>query len=279
MIKKKFLKLMSISLLAGLLTLNVVSAQAAPQKLKTGERFTVSKLNLGDKAYIIDYAQEDVTGDKIKDNVILVGTKLYNFNDRYDDSLIVVVQDGKSKKYSKSTYDRLGGYNGKLFIGDFSGDKINDVMVSAACGGTNGVVEHMISTFKDNKPSVIFSNKNNAGIKVEGKYVDDFKAELYVKTIDKKITLDLNASKDLYIKNKIYNKDGKLLEATTPYLNFYCLLNPIDYDGDGIYELEGYQSMTGTCNAERISTFKSILKFENNKWNIKNLQYSTSLIK
>lgn len=279
--KLKIFKNASALLLTGILASGVLqfaNAQNSLDSFKIGEKFIVNELKIGDKAYIIDYKFEDVTGDKIKDNIILVGNK-ENKDDIYADTLTVVVQDESNKKYSKSTYKDFGGYGGKLFIGDFSKDKINDVMVSADTGGSGGVISHLIATFKDNKPFIIFGEKENTGIEIDGKYIDNFKAEINFKNINKKVNLDLDFNRESYIENEIYNVNGKLLGEINPWIDPFSLLEAVDYDGDNVFELEGNQHMSGICHADGISQVKSVWKYENSKWSLKRLQYSTDLIK
>ncbi|MBM7854023.1 hypothetical protein JOC37_000395 [Desulfohalotomaculum tongense] len=280
--KKGLLKKTGALLLTGTLALGAIgfaNANTQNDEFKIGNKFTVSDLKMGDKAYVVDYKSEDVTGDNIKDNVILVGTK--EISDIFCDTLTVVVQDGKTKEYSKATYENFSGYQDEemLFIGDFDGDKVKDVMVSAPTGGSGGVVEHMIAAFKDNKPHIIFTDKENTGVDIAGKYIDGYKVEIEFKNLNKKIALDVSANKKSYKEEGIYNDNGKLLKELKPWINPFSKLEAIEYDGDGTFELRGYQKIAGSCNADTISYVESILKFENNKWNTKEIQYSTFLVK
>lgn len=281
--KKGILKKTSALLLAGALALGAMGyakVDAENNTFEVGEKFTVADMKMGEKAYVIDYKLEDVTGDKIKDNIVLVGTK-EDKKGMFVDNLNVIVQDGNSKKYTKATYEYFGGYDCEdmMFIGDFNGDKVNDVMVSAPTGGSGGIVEHMIATFKDHKPSVIFTDKENEGVRIDGKYVDGYKAEVEFKDLNKKIELDVSANKEVYKKIKIYDNNGKVLEEVKPWIYPFSKVEPIDYDCDGLYELHAYQRIVGGWNADTISYVESILKFENNKWNTKQLNYSTYLVK
>ncbi|MCT4621005.1 MAG: hypothetical protein N4A62_16655 [Marinisporobacter sp.] len=284
MAKRKWLQVSSILLLSGFLafgSFQSLTVKAASNTFKVGDKFTISELNTGDKAYILDYKEADVTGDTTKDKVILVGSKEFSPEEIFVDNLTVVVQDGKSKKYSKATYEDFCGYTDdkSLFIGDFTRDNIKDVMVTAATGGSGGFTNHMIATFKDNKPNVIFDEKDNEGIQIEGKYIDGFKAELSIKNMDKKITLDLSAHKDNYIDSGIYNKSGKLLEEIQPFMGPFGLLEPQKDYADSGFILKGSQRIAGTCNANTISFIDSILKYEDGSWKIKQSQYSTYIVK
>lgn len=276
------LKKGAVLVLAGCLVFvggKALRAQENSTDFQIGEKFQVEELAMGDKAYVIDYKTADVTGDNIKDEVVLVGEKPFSENDIFADNLTVIVKDGKKNEYVKATYEGLCGYEGELFVGDFTGDKVNDVMVTANTGGSGGIYNHMVATFKDNEPAVIFSEKDNNGVKFTGKYLEDFKAEIIAEDLNKTIIMDLSAHKDNYIEMGIYNDEGKLLTEVEPWSNPFSKLEAVDFNLDGTFELSGVQRIVGTCNADPISFVDSIWSFDNSKWNIKELKYTTYLVK
>jgi hypothetical protein len=66
--KRNWLKISSVLLLSSFLafgSFHTLQAKAASNTFKVGEKFTVSELNMGDTAYILDYKEVDVTGDTI----------------------------------------------------------------------------------------------------------------------------------------------------------------------------------------------------------------------
>lgn len=279
---KGLLKKGAVLALAGCLVFvggKALKAEENSSDFKIGEKFIVEELPMGDKAYVIDYKTADVTGDNVKDEIILIGDKLYSKEDIFVDNLTVVVKDGQNKEFVKATYEGFCGYGGELFVGDLTGDKVNDAMVTADTGGSGGVYDHMIATFKDNKPVVIFSEENNGGVKFTGKYVDGFMAEIVAESLNRTIMMDLSVNKARYIEMGIYNKEGKLLTEVEPWSCSFSELEAVDYNCDGVFELRGVQRIAGTCNADSISYVDSVWNFDNSKWNIKELKYSTYLVK
>lgn len=277
--KKALIGMLTIALTAfiGTSGLKVAKAEDNLEGIKIGEKLSLKDVKMDDKSYVIDYKICDVTGDNIKDHVILTGTK-ENEKDIYADNLNLLIQDGKTKEYIKTDIKDFGGYEGSLFTGDFTHDKVSDVMISAPTGGSGGIVGYRIITIKDGKPSVIFSEKDNDGAKFKGSFVDGFKAKLVNENLNKEITLDISASKDTYLESQIYDKNGKSLEKVEPYSNPFSLLEPIDYDGDGVYELRGYQRIVGMANCDTISNVTSIWKFENSSPKMKQLEVSSFLL-
>lgn len=280
--KREIVKKISAVLCTGALAVGVFTPFAARAEVGSyniGQKFTEKSLEIGEKAYVIDYKYDDVTGDKIKDDILLVGQKLYSENDIFADNLNIVVKDGKTNEFAKITDEDLCGYEGNLFVGDFSGDKVKDVMVTADTGGSGGVEEHFIASFVNNAPKAIFTEEDNEGLRVKGKYIDGFKANLKIENEAKEFILDLSANKEEYIKQGIYDKAGKVLAEVEPISCSFGSLKAIDWNADGTLELMGSQRIIGTCNADTISTTESLWQFNNSKWNLKRLQYTTLLIK
>lgn len=255
------------------------TVNAAAPKIKVGEKFSVSSLKLKPNSYVLDYKSADVTGDKIKDDVVLVGIK-ENKNDIFSAEAVVVVQDGKTKKYLKVSTGDFGGYGGDLFLGDFNKDKVSDVMTTLGTGGSGGTINTNIFSFKNNKTVAILSaNGIGEGLTFEGKFVDGFKAEVLNKESNKTFTIDLRGVKDYYTPNSIYDEKGKLLSPVEIAADGFVLLEPVDWDCDGSYELQGSQAIWGICHADTIANVESVLDFESSKWNVIRLEYSSFLIR
>lgn len=244
------------------------ASSAKPNKIKG--------LNLSKNQYIITQKFGDVDGDKIKDTVYLIGEKEKK-DDIYNQNVNVLIKNGKTKKVINAKLKDLGGYEGKLFIKDFTGDKVADIFVSMETGGSGATLDNRIMTVKNDAVKMIFSEDNNMGVNFNGEFTDGFKAQLKEKNLNKEITLDLSAFKDEYIEQKIYDRNGKLLGKVEPWTDPFSMLKPVDYDGDGTYELAGHQRVSGSCHANTISNIESIWKFENSKWTPMQIEYTTIL--
>lgn len=263
---------LAVVMMAGVL--GVVRANVNLKELVVGEPFTVEYLDLGDQMYVIDLKDADVTGDEVTDQVILVGKKIFSPEDIFADQLTIVVQDGVSKKYSTITDEQFSGYEGRLMINDFTGDQIADVMVTASTGGSGGIVNHMIATFAGSDSKLIFAELENMGVRMVGEFVDGYQAELRVKNIanvDQIVTIDLQDRKDMYIEQAIYSANGQLLKEIQPIVYPFSRLEAIDVDFDGVYELRGTQRIVGAYGADGIGFVESLWKYEDGKWQAKNL--------
>lgn len=237
---------------------------------------TTSMFVLENNQYIIDEQKADVTGNGYKDTVYLIGEKTSSSSIYIDNMVLKIIVGGNTGKVIEVDLGNLSGYDGKLFLGDFTGDKIADIMVSAATGGSGGIIENRIATINSYYTGrLIFNSNNNLGLNFNGRFIDGFKADLKEVNYDLGMIVDLLAFKDEYIRDKIYNEYGKVLKNVEPWTESYSKLEPIDYDGDGTYELQGYQAISGVYHANRISNVESTWKYGNGKWNLIRAQYST----
>ncbi|MGG0940585.1 hypothetical protein ABHN11_31750 [Brevibacillus centrosporus] len=256
----------------------------AHAEAKIGEPFAAAaELQLGKNVYVLDQQTADVTGDQAADTVFLVGTKEKQ-DDIYASAMTLVVQDGKTKAYSKADLGDLGGYEGELTLVDFTGDHVADAFVKTATGGSGGIYNHVVATFAGKTSQVLFGEAENEGIRYEGKFVDGFKIEGTGTHLDKPLTFDVSANKALYTAAKLYDQAGKLVVKADEDLSVYSYpfssLAPVDMDGNGTYELVGEQRVVGMNNADTVSNIHSVWGLgSDGKWNPWEVEYSTFLIK
>lgn len=260
------------TLVMGMFAFSNVEAKKV-EPLKIGAKFDVPELKLGKDFYVLDAKQADVTGDHLKDNVYSVGKKTKG--SEYKENIYVVVQDGKTKKYVKTTDQNLAGYEAKLSLGDVSGDGVKDVMATVPTGGSGGISNHYIASFVNMKPSVLWTEKDNNGFEMDIQYKDGFKADITISALNKSFTLDLSAKKDMYVEVGTYDANGKLLEPVSPFADPIAVVKMEDF-GDGM-ALHAYQSVSGIAHADRITDLETFYKYEKGKWTPVSVTYTTTL--
>lgn len=246
------------------------------ENYSVGDKFKEKGISEDNNIYVIDLEKADVTGDSLKDRVILVGNKIHGSEDIFADDLKIVVEDGKSDNYYQASYESFAGYEAKLFLGDFTGDKVKDVMVNAPTGGSGGIVNHLIASFKDGNSRILFSAKDNKGVEVAGEFLDNYKVKLSVLNLpgDKKeIIIDQSEKKELYIKQNIYNSQGELIKKIKPYSYPFSSLEAVDYNLDGVFELRGDQRVVGAYGADGVAFVHSLWKYQDSDWNLKQLYF------
>lgn len=88
------------------------------------------------------------------------------------------VFDAANNKMIKSDLSDFGGYDPKLFLGDFTGDKVKEIMVSAPIGGSGGIIDNRIVTLAGGETKLIFGENENNSLTLSGSFQDNFKANV-----------------------------------------------------------------------------------------------------
>lgn len=214
----------------------------------------------GYSGYILDFKQGDVTGDGIIDNVYLIGDRPYGFQSPFVANINLVVQDGASLQYTRVPIKDGSGYNPTIFLGDFTGDKVDDIVVYID-SGSGAILYSYIYSFVDNKPSLLFDHeKFNKEFQYEVIFRDNFEVDVISFKTKKKFTIDISYKGEEYLW-EIYNEDGTLKEGIKGFVNAISGLYPIDFDRDGVYELMAVQKVAGRYNADAIGYVETDLKW------------------
>lgn len=243
------------------------------EEYKIDSIFNVPKLKLKQDTYIMDYKCDDVNGDHIKDNIILVGhhNEELGFGEKEDIKLII--QDGNTKKYYKLSPGKYArGSNGRLFLGDFNGDRVLDIMLSF-CGRSTGYDWYSLISFNRNKVNYLFKQEEfNMGLSFDISFADDFKANIFNKELNKFFAVSISNKKDTYGNLGIYNDEGKLLKSQEGVSTIVSELRPVDIDKDGIYEIVMVQELAGICEADVIAYAKSVWSYKDSSMRLLSLE-------
>ncbi|MCM0647680.1 hypothetical protein NBE98_04730 [Clostridium swellfunianum] len=248
-----------------------IKAEDIQQEYKTGSLINLPKLDLKDNTFIIDYKYEDVTGDNVKDNIILAGSQNGGIE---SEDITLIIQNGSSKKYFQllsGNYSRIGF--GKIFLGDFNGDKALDMFIRFVGLDNKPYPLYSLISFKNDKPKYLFGGENSSpGLSFNIDFVDEYKISVFNRDLNKFYSIDASTKKDTYSNLGIYDDKGELLKAQPGISQAACELRPVDIDKDGSYELIGIQSLSGISEKDVVGYAKSLWKFNDNKLKLLSLE-------
>ncbi|MEC0093137.1 hypothetical protein [Paenibacillus macquariensis] len=136
--------------------------QPALGELTVGQPFALQGVKTTDKTVLIRKQVNDVNKDGAQDKIYLIGDKADELG--YVSNINLVVVDGKTNTVKNANISGFDGYKPEIqWIGDFNGDKANDVMFTAYSGGNNGTTDAYIVSFAGDKAQSLLSVKPVVG--------------------------------------------------------------------------------------------------------------------
>lgn len=217
---------------------------------------------------IVSFARGDVTGDGVDENVYLSGFKTPD--SPFIQNITLHVQDGRTGVVKSVPLRENAGYNPTIFLGDFTGDGVDDILISIATGGSGGIMYHYIYSFVNNTPQLLFDfNVYNEQYQYVVTYLDHYKVEVVSKINNKKYLIDISTRDAEYL-NEIYDANGKLKSPITGFVNPLSGLYPVDFDSNKVYELLAYQKIAGRYNADSLGYVLNTLGWSDNRFVLQN---------
>lgn len=217
---------------------------------------------------IVSYARGDVSGNGIPNNVYLTGTK--RVDSPFTENITLVIQSGMMGGFTSIPLSDNAGYNPRLFLGDFTGDGVDDILISIDTGGSGGIMYHYIYSFINNKAKLLFDfNIYNEKYNYEVTYEDNYKVSVISKENSQKYIIDISTRGADYL-NEIYHQDGKLKNPINGFVNPLSGLYPVDFDSNKVYELLAYQKIAGRYNADSLGYVLNTLQWKDNMFLLNN---------
>lgn len=230
-------------------------------------------MTFNNKKVIIDVAYGSITNKYSDDSVVLVG-EFHDEKSNHANSLQLVINRENDLPITVNV--PYNGYNMQLFVGDFTGDKIDNIMIRGEYenpqiykDGHDNLISYelgVIYKYESEKLIEIFNmkkykNNNLACAKFKSNY------RTSVSCGKKKYLIDLSTRPKEYL-NKIYDEDKKVKTNLKPTLDNPSEIFPMKVVFSDCYNLLIYQRIVGINNSDVIGTIETLINLNNNNINI-----------
>ncbi|WP_432361557.1 VCBS repeat-containing protein [Sporosarcina sp. UB5] len=211
---------------------------------------------------IVAFATGDVTGDRVVDQIYLTGTKTPD--SPFIQNITLHVRDGRTGIMTTIPLHNNVGYNPRLFLGDFTGNGIDEILIGIDTGGSGGIINYYIVSFAGNIAKLLFdSDVYNNQFQYDVTYQDHYKVEVVSRPNNERYIIDISTRDASYL-NEIYDRNGKLKSPITGFVDPLSGLYPVDFDSNGVYELLAYQKISGRYHADGLGYIMNTLEWKNN---------------
>lgn len=215
---------------------------------------------------VVAFARGDVTGDRIPDNVYLIGFKESDV--AIIRQLTLVIQNGATGAFFRIPLKENIGYDPTLFLGDFTGDRILDILITIQTGGSGATTYDYVYSFVANTPRLLFdSDTYNQLYQYEVTYQDNYKVEVVSYQNQTKYLIDLSLRDPEYL-NEIYDPNGKLKAPISGWVDPISGIYPIDFDGNHVYDLFIFQKISGRYHADSLGYIQNRLTWDGTQFKL-----------
>jgi hypothetical protein len=224
--------------------------------------------NMMQRPTIFDMVKGDVNGDGIADLVFLTGIK--NSSSPFVANITLVINDGVTGIQTNIPLKENAGYNPTLYLEDFTGNSVNNILISIATGGSGGIMYYYIYSFNHNVIRLMFDfNIYNEQYQYSVNYEDNDKVHVtsYYNKADYIIDISMKGTDYL---NEIYHENGILKNPIEGFVDPLGGLYPIDFNSDKVYSLLAIQKISGRYHADSLGFIQNVLKWKENKFVLDN---------
>ena len=219
---------------------------------------------------IVAGAYGDVNGNGTMDYVFLTAMKAADPTSPYLEHITLHVQDGATNKIYTVELDESGnsGYQPTVFLGDFTGDGIRDILITIDSGGSGAFTFDYVYSFVNNRPKKLFDfNSYNNENPYNVTYLNNFKVSVQSPATQQSFVVDLSDRGAEYL-SQIYYQNGQLKQPVQGMADGVSGFYPVDMDRDGVYEIQAYQKISGLYHADAFGYILNTLKWDGNKFSI-----------
>ncbi|MFP3916707.1 VCBS repeat-containing protein [Lysinibacillus telephonicus] len=208
----------------------------------------------------------DVTGDGFPDWVYLTAVK--QPDSPYLTNITLVIRNGRTHQSETYSLTENSGYYPTLWLGDFTGNGINDILIVIDSGGSGGVVyAYIYSTLQDRMTKIFDSIQFNEQHQYQVQYANQYKVNIISDNPRKIYTLDLHYKGPEYL-NEIYNPDGTLKQPIEGWVDPVGGIYPIDLSRNNKYYLLIMQQIAGRYHADGLGYVENLLSWNGHQFEI-----------
>lgn len=219
---------------------------------------------------VVSSAYGDVNGDGVNDQVFLTAIRSSDLSSPYVEQIKLNIQDGATDIIYTIPLDEAGnaGYDPTLFLGDFTGDGIQDILITIQSGGSGAFTYNYVYSFVLNEARKLFDfqqyNKQNQYAVM---FLDQYKVKVLSFATDTSYLIALNGRSADYL-SQIYNEDGSLKKSIEGMADGVSGFYPVDMNHDGVYEIQAYQQISGLYHADSFGYIINTLQWDGEKFAI-----------
>ncbi|MGM8363901.1 FG-GAP-like repeat-containing protein [Virgibacillus sp. W0181] len=215
---------------------------------------------------VVSGAYGDVNGDGMADYVFLSAIKSADLSSPYVEQITLNIQDGATNFVQAISLETNAGYQPSLYLGDFTGDGIMDILISIDSGGSGALTYDYVYSYVNNQAVKLFDyNDYNRQNQYTVTYLDQYKVSIQSPATGQTYLVDISGRSPDYL-SQIYHVDGTLKKPIQGMDDGVSGFYPVDMDRNGVYEIQAFQLISGRYHADGLGYIINTLQWNGRKF-------------
>ncbi|MGL4797804.1 MAG: hypothetical protein ACRCWY_00195 [Cellulosilyticaceae bacterium] len=229
-------------------------------------------------AEVIDFLQGDVIGTGCIDNVSLIGEKSFGQSAGLVKNMRIKIESQNCEEKLEFSLPEGNGYSPILFLGDFTGDEVDEILITYYSAPNGGYVYNYIYQIKDGEPKLLFDTRvYNEAYNGLVQYLDKYKVLVETEKLAKQYLLDISMKDQVYL-DALYTPEGKLKKPQEGEILGVIAANPADFDSNRIYNLSAVQQIVGVEKEDTLALLETFFKWQSGSERFEPFMQYVSLI-
>lgn len=208
--------------------------------------------------------QGDLNGDGYPEGVTVAGMPVSEGG--FVKDIVLLIRSGATGRTSRVQPPQDQGYSPRVNLVNLVGGPGLEILLTINTGGSGGIINAYVYSYANSTPRLIFdSGQFDEAFSYTVTYLDGYTVEVKSLANDATYRIDISQRGAEYL-DQIYGPDGVLLKPVEGFVDPISGLYPVDFDGNGVYELLAIQAISGLFHADGLGYVQSVLAWDGERF-------------
>ncbi|MCL2010784.1 MAG: hypothetical protein FWG71_09630 [Synergistaceae bacterium] len=184
----------------------------------------------------------------------------------YDRGLLLEIIPPEGDSFVIPLPDDVRGIQSSISVKNFISRDKSEILLTVYSGRWGERFLIIAAAGRDGE--IIMDTRTTRIPAVVGRFFNDYRAEIIVRETGERAMIDLSPRKAVYNRRLVYNEGGSLRSGVRVWVDRFSKFEPVDVDGDGVFEIRQIIDLSGSGRADRIAYVEATLKYAGSGWKV-----------
>jgi hypothetical protein len=190
-------------------------------------------------------------------------------NGVYNRALLLELRPQRGASFVVTLPEDVQGIESRFELKNFTTPNRPDVLLTLN-NGPGGLESQpgrfLIVQIQDGKGRVVYDSEATKLPTIQGRFLNNYRAELFVAETETRLLIDLSARKEAYLKRLVYVTETNRLRSPITVWRSRAELRPVL--AGGLHELRGVLELSGAGRGDLVARVETALRYEEGRWKV-----------